>query len=144
MNVIIIRGPCGCGKTFLRKKKYPDILCHDMDDLRQYIEGQGITDSYENYLARMEELHKRILDSLTSKDVPPLTIIEGIFAPGSHSWRWLCGMLRNMAISYTWEIPEYTLASAMQNLLNDYEKDGNIERLHERQMLLTMYHKKFQ
>ena len=137
-NVIIVNGPCGAGKSHLIAQKYPELPKIDMNNLRIEVEGLGITGSYDNYYHRMGLLESRLLSS-----VDKTLVIEGIFAPGTQSYRWLLGMLKRMSINFSFDHPDYTLAVALQRLINDYNKDWDEDRLRARAVLLLKYYKEF-
>jgi hypothetical protein len=141
VDIVIVHGPPGAGKSYLIAQKYADYKKLDMDDLRHELEGKGVLNSYENYRQRMNLLESRLLSLSFHKDVK--IVIEGIFAPGTESYRWLVGMLKNMDLSFSFVRPEYTLATALRHLLIDFGKDWDEERLRGRAELLIKYHRMF-
>jgi hypothetical protein len=140
MKFIIIHGVPGGGKTTLRKERYPDLPYRDIDDLRKLIEGQGVF-GINNYYERMNMLVSTMVSdhSLDKTDV----VIEGIFAPGTDSHKWLTGALYNMGAEYEFVRPDFTLFSAAQYLVNDYGKDHDKQRFIARMSLLLKYINKF-
>ena len=145
MKFIIVNGPPGAGKSYLIKERYPDHIKYDMDDIRVMFEGQGVM-GIDNYYERMRYLVSRCTSEVTHAQEHPDAndvIIEGIFAPGTDSYRWLIGSLSNMMAKFEIVTPEFDLRSAIQHLLSDFENDWDEEKLKSRLMLLLKYIDKF-
>jgi hypothetical protein len=137
-HVIIVHGPPGAGKTKLRKEKFGDLPFIDVDDLRKQLEKSGVTNSYDNYEARMNMLAGQLASTESEK-----VVVEGIFARGTHSYRWLLDIIETLDFTFEFQLPEYSLYSAVQHLCYDYRTDWDLERFRGRLRLLVDYEGKF-
>jgi len=141
MKVIVVCGPPGSGKTTLIKKRFPDTPHLDMDTFRNDAISKGYT-GYDVYSHSMETLFSTI-ESELQKD-SNLIIVEGIFAPGSHSRGWLRSKLWSMKLDIDeYIVPDFTFGSASVNLVKDFHEDGDEERLNGRVAMLIKYGKSF-
>ena len=115
----IFRGPCGVGKTTLRQQLYPNTPCINY----------GLAPRFEGVGARILWAQKE-LD--THKHFPHITI-EGIFAPGSITYRRLLHNLRQL----NFNIHTITLNAPLTTLLTRIGNDPS------RAYLAKLYHSRF-
>lgn len=118
-NLYIIRGPCGSGKTWLRTHLFPDdIPVIDMGDAPQ-------GGPYED---RVKWLKGKLLEYQSGH-----AILEGIFAPGTPSWK----QIQTIAPSYGFAIVSITITSPIEACLRSVEGDKM------RTKFVNDYHHKF-
>lgn len=140
MIVRIVRGLPGSGKTHFRLEKLSNLPSIDLDDLRDQEEERELG-FYKAYKERMHRLFSRLMDE-KSKGTPVL-VVEGIFAPGSESERWLmdfCGDNDIEVVAYTQKVDVNVCA---RRVCEDYLKDCNLDRLIGRISIIERHKKSF-
>jgi len=116
-EVIILRGPCGAGKTTLRERAYPDHYVIDMADAPK---------------AGFEERFSWLKRKLSrSKDRP--TVVEGIYAPDSPS----LACLREVCKKREYATTEITVMRPIEACLE--ARKGDVVRT----QFIRQYHHQF-
>lgn len=130
MNVIIVAGLPGSGKTHLRTndpalKELPYL---DMDELRQEAKRQCDPNSSSYWIWRQSMLDLLdTIDTYAGQDVEQL-VIEGVFAPGSKSFSQLVDKCNQIGANIDYRPTDVAPDICAVNIVKDYWRDHNEDR----------------
>jgi predicted kinase len=136
MRITVVAGLPGTGKTHYRQEHLAAVPYLDMADLRkQMVDVAGI--GYEGWRESMHLLFNQLFNE-QQMDTPHL-VVEGIFEPNSASLKWLLGFCADHEIEV--EIVRVTadFQVLLGRLVDDFNSDGDMERLVARTYLAAKY-----
>lgn len=130
MNVIVIAGLPGSGKTHLRTTdpELKELPYLDMDELRREAMRNCDPNSSSYWIWRQSMLDLLdTIDTLNDQDVEQL-VVEGVFAPGSKSFLQLLDKCRQLGIELDVRRTDTAPDVCAMNIIKDYWRDNNEER----------------
>ena len=130
MNVIVIAGLQGSGKTHLRTNdpELKELPYLDMDELRREAMRNCDPNSSSYWIWRQSMLNLLdAIDTLNDQGVEQL-VIEGVFALGSKSFLQLLDKCRQLGIELDVRRTDTAPDVCAMNIIKDYWRDNNEER----------------
>jgi len=132
MEIIILAGIPGSGKTTLRLAEYADVPFIDMADL--HASKENVSGSWR------EAMHMLFNEVFNHKGLgTPALLLEGIFNPGSTSLKWVKSYCVDYNIAVEVIQLEAPLAICLQRIIADWRIDGDDQRLAARTYFAGKY-----
>jgi len=145
VKAIVYCGPPGAGKSYeIKAANFPeDTPILDMAKYYKEVEKQYPTlDSYGAYTERMDRLVNELF-TLSRDDEVGTVVIEGIFAPASHSREWLIQACFDYNIDVNFVAVDFNLEDPVRRITADYERDHDRKRYLGRLALFSKYADRF-